>query len=205
MASRGDLFVAIDLGATSGRVIVGEVDGERITATECSRFENRPVRAGGLMQWDVLSLWADATTGLARAAAENPGIRSVAVDTWGVDVALTRGERLLGNPVHYRDTRTDAVTEQVHGLVPPEEWLDIMPQMFHVHAKFYDIDESGEEPAIDYPELVRVFVEGGYRGFWSSEWEGHAFAELGEVDPLVLVRRQHDLIRASAAELGTTV
>ncbi len=121
MASRGDLFAAIDLGATSGRVIVGEVDGERITATECSRFENRPVRVGGLMQWDVLSLWADATTGLARAAAENPGIRSVAVDTWGVDVALTRGERLLGNPVHYRDTRTDAVIEQVHALVPPEE------------------------------------------------------------------------------------
>ena len=54
---------------------------------------------------------------------------------------------------------------------------------------------SGQEPAIDYPELVRVFVEGGYRGYWSSEWEGHAFAELGEVDPLLLVRRQHDLIR----------
>jgi hypothetical protein len=43
---------------------------------------------------------------------------------------------------------------------------------------------------------VQVFVEGGYRGYWSSEWEGHAFAELGEVDPLVLVRRQHDLIRS---------
>ena len=59
-----------------------------------------------------------------------------------------------------------------------------MPQILHVHAKFYDIDENGQEPAIDYPELVRVFVEGGYRGYWSSEWEGHAFAELGEVDPL---------------------
>jgi hypothetical protein len=44
---------------------------------------------------------------------------------------------------------------------------------------------------------VRVFVEGGYRGYWSSEWEGHAFAELGEVDPLVLVRKQHDLIRTA--------
>ena len=71
-----------------------------------------------------------------------------------------------------------------------------MPQILHVHAKFYDIDENGQEPAIDYPELVRVFVEGGYRGYWSSEWEGHAFAELGEVDPLLLVRKQHDLIRA---------
>ncbi|WZH38341.1 MAG: DUF6379 domain-containing protein [Microbacterium enclense] len=83
----------------------------------------------------------------------------------------------------------------MHGHVDPREWADIMPQILHVHAKFYDIDDAGQEPAIDYPELVRVFVEGGYRGFWSSEWEGHAFAELGEVDPLLLVRRQHDLIR----------
>jgi sugar phosphate isomerase/epimerase len=85
----------------------------------------------------------------------------------------------------------------MHGHVDPREWADIMPQILHVHAKFYDIDDDGQEPAIDYPELVRVFVEGGYRGYWSSEWEGHAFAELGEVDPLLLVRRQHDLIRAS--------
>lgn len=85
----------------------------------------------------------------------------------------------------------------MHGHVRPKEWADIMPQIMHVHAKFYDIDHQGNEPAIDYPELVRVFVEGGYRGYWSSEWEGHAFAELGEVDPLLLVRKQHDLIRRS--------
>lgn len=85
----------------------------------------------------------------------------------------------------------------MHGHVNTKEWADIMPQIMHVHAKFYDIDEQGNEPAIDYPELVRVFVEGGYRGYWSSEWEGHAFAELGEVDPLLLVRKQHDLIRKS--------
>ncbi|MET1086082.1 MAG: DUF6379 domain-containing protein [Arthrobacter sp.] len=85
----------------------------------------------------------------------------------------------------------------MHGHVSPTEWADIMPQIMHVHAKFYDIDEQGNEPAIDYPELVRVFVEGGYRGYWSSEWEGHAFAELGEVDPLLLVRKQHDLVRRS--------
>ena len=50
----------------------------------------------------------------------------------------------------------------MHGHVDPAEWADIMPQIMHVHAKFYDIDEHGDEPAIDYPELVRVFVEGGY-------------------------------------------
>jgi hypothetical protein len=89
----------------------------------------------------------------------------------------------------------------MHGHVDPREWADIMPQILHVHAKFYDIDDSGQEPAIDYPEHVRVFVDGGYRGYWSSEWEGHAFAELGEVDPLMLVRRQHDLIRSAMRQV----
>lgn len=90
----------------------------------------------------------------------------------------------------------------MHGHVPVSDWRDIMPQILHIHAKFYDIDASGEEPAIDYPALVHEFLEGGYTGYWSSEWEGHAFADLGEVDPIVMVRKQHDLIARSAlAEL----
>lgn len=83
----------------------------------------------------------------------------------------------------------------MHGLVPPEEWLDIMPQIFHVHAKFYDIDESGDEPAMDIPRIVKQFVLGGYRGYLSSEWEGHAFSDLGEADPIDLVKKQHALMR----------
>ena len=85
----------------------------------------------------------------------------------------------------------------MHGLVPPEEWLDIMPITFHVHAKFYDIDVHGDEPAMDVPRIIRQFVDGGYRGYLSSEWEGHAFADLGEADPVSLVQQQHDLIRRS--------
>lgn len=88
----------------------------------------------------------------------------------------------------------------MHGHVPVSEWRDIMPQILHIHAKFYDIDETGEEPAIDYGALVREFLEGGYTGYWSSEWEGHAFADLGEVDPIVMVRKQHDLIARYAQE-----
>jgi sugar phosphate isomerase/epimerase len=87
----------------------------------------------------------------------------------------------------------------MHGHVAPREWADIMPRIVHVHAKFYDIDDDGSEPAIDYPELVRVFVNGGYSGFFSSEWEGHAFADLDEADPVELVRKQHALIRRSIA------
>ena len=88
----------------------------------------------------------------------------------------------------------------MHGLVPPEEWLDIMPQIFHVHAKFYDIDEHGDEPAMDIPRIVRQFVKGGYQGYLSSEWEGHAFADLGESDPIDLVKKQHTLMRRAIEE-----
>ncbi|MFF2486669.1 sugar phosphate isomerase/epimerase family protein [Microbacterium sp. NPDC058062] len=88
----------------------------------------------------------------------------------------------------------------MHGLVPPEEWLDIMPQIFHVHAKFYDIGADGEEPAMDIPRIVRQFVEGGYQGYLSSEWEGHAFSDLGEADPIGLVKKQHALMRRAIEE-----
>lgn len=88
----------------------------------------------------------------------------------------------------------------MHGHVDPREWSDIMPQIVHVHAKFYDIDEHGDEPAIDYPAIVREFVAGGYCGFMSSEWEGHAFADLDEADPIDLVRKQHALIRRAITE-----
>jgi hypothetical protein len=93
----------------------------------------------------------------------------------------------------------------MHGLVPPEEWLDIMPQMFHVHAKFYDINEVGDEPAMDIRRIVKQFVVGGYQGYLSSEWEGHAFSDLGESDPIELVKKQHTLMRSAIEETVASV
>ena len=93
----------------------------------------------------------------------------------------------------------------MHGLVPPEEWLDIMPQIFHVHAKFYDIDENGDEPAMDIRRIVKQFVVGGYKGYLSSEWEGHAFSDLGESDPIDLVKKQHTLMRSAIEETVASV
>lgn len=144
-------------------------------------------------------------------AVRRAGLDDAAVDElqriWATDASMReRQEQFIGY-LRGRDFDPGRLGSfahlafNMHGHVDAHEWADIMPQILHVHAKFYDIDDSGLEPAIDYPELVKVFVEGGYRGYWSSEWEGHAFAELGEVDPLLLVRRQHDLIRRSMREL----
>jgi len=72
-----------------------------------------------------------------------------------------------------------------------------------VHAKFYDIDEHGDEPAMDIPRIVKQFVDGGYTGYLSSEWEGHAFADLGEADPIDLVKKQHALMRRAIEKEAT--
>jgi rhamnulokinase len=114
----GARLLAIDLGAESGRAVIGAFDGDRLVLEEAHRFPNVPVEAGGTLHWDALRLYADLLDGL-RAAGT---VASVGIDTWGVDFGLVdaRG-RLLGNPVHYRDRRTEGQVERAAGLVPPRE------------------------------------------------------------------------------------
>jgi sugar phosphate isomerase/epimerase len=76
-----------------------------------------------------------------------------------------------------------------------ESWRPILGQVFHVHAKFYEINAAGDEPSIPYQELLALFRGGGYRGYFSSEWEGSAFMLSTEVDAVSLVERQHALLR----------
>jgi rhamnulokinase len=102
-------FAAVDLGASSGRVMVGRV-GPGLELTEVSRFANEPVRVNGTLHWDILGLFREIVAGL-RAAGP---VTSVGVDSWGVDHGLLDGSgALIGNPVHYRDSRTDGVPERV--------------------------------------------------------------------------------------------
>jgi rhamnulokinase len=114
-------LVAVDLGAESGRAVVGTFDGERLALEDVHRFPNVPVALAGTLHWDFLRLFGDVTAGLRRAAAGGP-VASVGVDTWGVDFGLldARG-RLLANPVHYRDRRTEGMPNLAFGVVPREE------------------------------------------------------------------------------------
>jgi rhamnulokinase len=122
LTDRGSLrLAAVDIGAESGRVVVGAFDGGRLAIEDVHRFQNVPVSIGGTLHWDVLRLFGDVTTGLRKAGATGD-IASVGVDTWGVDFGLLddRG-RLLANPVHYRDSRTDGMPERAFGMVPRDE------------------------------------------------------------------------------------
>ncbi|OPF81598.1 rhamnulokinase [Streptomyces antioxidans] len=115
MSTREHRFAAVDLGASSGRVIVGEVAPDRLDLHEAHRFPNHPTRVLGTLHWDILSLHQGVLNGL-KAAAVHTGatLTSVGIDTWAVDYGLLAADgTLLANPVHYRDTRTDGAAERV--------------------------------------------------------------------------------------------
>jgi len=114
-------LIAVDLGAESGRAVVGTFDGARLALQDVHRFANVPVRLAGTLHWDFLRLFGDVTAGLRRAGAGG-SVASIGVDTWGVDFGLLdhRGA-LLGNPVHHRDGRTEGMLELAFAMVPREE------------------------------------------------------------------------------------
>lgn len=122
-------FLALDLGAESGRAIIGRFDGERFQLSEAHRFSNGPVYlpvqsspAGYSMHWDVLHLWTEIKQSMALVAREHGGhLAGIGLDTWGVDFGLLdRHGALVSNPYHYRDGRTDGMFEEAFRRVPRE-------------------------------------------------------------------------------------
>lgn len=114
-------ILAFDLGAESGRALVGAFDGQRLGLDVVHRFANGAVETLDSLHWDVLRLWSEMLIGL-RKAAETGDLASVGTDTWGVDFALLgRGGTLLGNPRHYRDSHTDGVMDEAFTRVPKME------------------------------------------------------------------------------------
>ncbi|WP_432106702.1 rhamnulokinase [Streptomyces sp. AA1529] len=119
--ARGDAFAAVDLGASSGRVMLGRVREGRLALEEVHRFANRPVRVLGTLHWDMLGIHRGVLEGLRAVAAATgaAGPASVGIDSWGVDYGLLDADgALLGNPVHYRDTRTRNAPDEVEAVLP---------------------------------------------------------------------------------------
>jgi len=116
-------FLAIDLGASSGKAVVGSFSDSSLTANEVHRFDNHPVEIAGVLYWDVLYLFSQVRESI-RAGIEHTGgkLESVGIDTWGVDFGLlNENGRLLANPVHYRDKRNRDGMEKVFKVIPPEK------------------------------------------------------------------------------------
>lgn len=116
-------YLAFDLGAESGRAIIGKFDGERLQLDVIHRFANGPVPVLGSLYWDVLRLFAEMRQGLALAGRQTGGaLDGIGLDTWGVDFALLgRDDGLLANPRHYRDPRTDGMMPAAFERAPRDE------------------------------------------------------------------------------------
>ena len=115
----GQQFLAFDLGAESGRGVLGHFDGERFNLEELHRFPNGGVRVLDSLHWDVLRLWNEIKVTLSICAQKGTNPVAIGIDTWGVDFALLgRDDVLLGLPHHYRDSRTDGMLEEAFRRLP---------------------------------------------------------------------------------------
>lgn len=113
--------LAIDIGASSGRVIIVSLQNEKLQLSEIHRFINKPVRKRGVLSWDVENLFKEIVIGIRKALFESD-VMSLGVDTWGVDFGLLNeiGE-LISLPTHYRDTRTKGMVEKVSNIISLSE------------------------------------------------------------------------------------
>ena len=166
----GRLVAAVDLGASSGRVIIGRVSPTELELTEVHRFPNEPVRLPTGLHWDILRLYREVLQGLRKAttaADQADGLVSVGVDSWGVDHGLIdEAGALIGNPIHYRDERWPAALAAVHAKVPAADLyarngLQVLP--FNTIYQLADARDrgvlDGAATSLMIPDLI---------GFWLS-------------------------------------
>jgi rhamnulokinase len=114
-------FLAIDLGAESGRAILGTLREAHLELSEIHRFTNRPARLPDGLHWDALQLWSEIKTAIALGAHSRHDLAGIGVDTWGVDFALLdQLGSLISNPYHYRDDRTEGMLAEAFARIPRE-------------------------------------------------------------------------------------
>jgi rhamnulokinase len=118
-------YLAFDLGAESGRAILGTLEDGRLAVEELHRFPNTPVREGDSLYWDIERLWREILHGIAAASQQNLVLNGIGVDTWGVDYGLlSQDGKLVERPRHYRDPRTNGIMDKVFEVVPRDQVFD---------------------------------------------------------------------------------
>lgn len=210
--------LAFDFGASSGRAVIGIFDGRTIRMEEVHRFENVPVTLQGTMYWDVLRLFHEVKIAI-RKACRMGAVDSIAIDTWGVDFGLLDDEgRLLENPVHYRDSRTNGMIEAVEQVIPRDELYGITGnQIMTINSLFQLVALKKQRPGLLKQAKTLLFMPDLFSCFLCGrkvaeetiastsqmmEAKGHIWAKevLGRLDLPAGILPQ---IVAPGTELGT--
>ena len=185
---------AVDIGASSGRVMLGRVEHDRLELQEHNRFRNGPVRVGDTLHWDVLHLYTGMLDGLRAAGQAAGGIDSVGIDTWAVDYGLLDSTgSLLGNPVHYRDDRTNGIMDKVFADVPAEDIYAITGLQFMPINTVYQLVAAAGTPQLTTAERLLLIPD--LLAHWLT---GATVAEMTNASTTQLLDVQH---RQWSAEL----
>lgn len=162
-------YAAADLGASSGRVIVGRLSEGRMVLTDINRFDNGPIEHSDGIHWDATRLFSEVQRGFNRAIEETEGaLKSVGIDTWGVDYGRLDGDgELLEQPFHYRDSRTDSAVEAYFKVMPSQKLYDLTGlQVQQFNTVFQLVGASGDplwndtETILFTPDLFSYWLTG---------------------------------------------
>lgn len=186
---------AVDLGATSGRVMIGRIGEGRLELELVSRFPNGPVERDDGLHWDFSALYEHVVAGLTEAVRREPAIESIGIDSWAVDYGLLADGALLAEPFHYRDSRTARGVAEVHDIVPfadlyARDGLQFLP--FNTLYQ-YRVDEriADADVALLIPDLIAFLLTGvsaaertnasttGLLGVDDGEWDSDLASRIG--------------------------
>ena len=163
-------MLAIDLGASSGRGIVGSFNGQKLSLKENHRFSNDPVILNGRMYWDILRIFHEIKQSIAKTVLDGDAISSIGIDTWGVDYALLdESGKMLSNPYHYRDARTEGIVSYVGRFFNSSElYAKTGIQCMNFNTIFQLIADLRDDPKmvenaqrmLNVPDLLNYFLTG---------------------------------------------
>src|SRR3954447_11386546 len=158
---------AVDLGATSGRVVLGRVGPGRLEIEDVHRFPNVPVRTRDGLHWNIFELYRNVLEGLRQAVAREPGLVSIGIDSWAVDYALLRGDRVISTPFHYRDERTARGVEAVGQVIAAPELYAANGLQFLPFNTLYQLAVDRDDGVLDastglllIPDLIAYWLTG---------------------------------------------
>lgn len=227
-AGQSGWVAAVDLGATSGRVMLGQVGPDRLALEAVHRFPNNPVRTADGLCWNILELYRNVLVGLRLAFEREPSISSIAIDSWAVDYALLRGDRMISTPHHYRDEARPAGVDLVHRVVSPDELYAVSGLQFLPFNTIYQLAVDQRDGMLDehtsllmIPDLIAFWLTGvrrvertnasttGLLDVTTGDWSRTLIDRLGLpatlLPPIVAPGDRIGTLRESvAAEIGAT-